>query len=75
MSEYRELDPYRFQRLSGSEYGDTGSSRGLLIALAAIVLFFVAIATFSPSSEVPIADENAVGAQPRLEDTAPKPVN
>jgi hypothetical protein len=75
MSEYRELDPYRFSRLSGSEYGDTGSIRGLLAAIVAIILFFVVIAMFSPGLDVSATGENADVSQPRVENAAPQPVN
>jgi hypothetical protein len=47
MTDHHEYDPDRYRQIPGSEYGDSASGTGVLVALAAIALFFGALLMFA----------------------------
>lgn len=66
MTDYHEYPADRYRQIPGSEYGNTGSGIGVLIALAAIALFFGALLLFAgtPTEE---SDQSAARNPAQLE--------
>jgi len=76
MADYHEYPTDRYRRIPGSEYnGSGGSGLGVLVALAAIALFFGALLLFAgtPAEE---GEQSAAGNPAQIETLpAEKPVN
>jgi hypothetical protein len=76
MTDYHEYHPDRYRQIPGSEYGarNGGSGVGVLVALAAIALFFGALLMFAGT---PADDsEQTAARQPApVERPVTEPVN